>query len=111
MIPYVPDEGHIVHMDFSPQAGREMAGPHYAVVLSKQVFNVGTGLTMVVPITTKGKGSVFEIVVHAGRVKGYAVASGAKTIDYLERKMKYEAECPAHTLAQIREVVHAIVGG
>lgn len=111
MTQYVPDEGHIVWMDFSPQSGREMAGRHPAVVLSRHLFNVGTGTALVVPITSKGKGGTFEVVVHGGRIRGYALASEIRSVDYAMRKMEHAAECPAGALAKIREIVHAIVGG
>lgn len=40
---YTPGRGDIILIELSPQAGREMAGEHLAIVLSEQAFNVATG--------------------------------------------------------------------
>ena len=36
---YVPARGDIVRLEFDPASGREMKGPHYALVLSGKLFN------------------------------------------------------------------------
>jgi len=109
---YVPEAGDIVWMDFSPQAGKEMAGRHPAVVLSRQAYSVATGIALVVPITSKGKGGTFEVLVHgSGRIKGYALANEVKSVDYAPRNMEHAETCPAEALAKIREILVAIIGG
>jgi len=109
---YVPEAGDIVWMDFSPQAGREIAGRHPAVVLSRQAYSVATGSALVVPITSKGKGGTFEVAVHgSGRIKGYALANEVKSVDYATRNMEHAETCPADAMARIREIIVAIVGG
>jgi mRNA-degrading endonuclease toxin of MazEF toxin-antitoxin module len=90
---YVPELGHIVHMNWDPAVGHEMRGPHYALVVSATAFNHGTGLTVLCPITSKsGKVSAFEFEVSAGRVKGVAVLSELRTIDYQTRSVQYEGQ-------------------
>ena len=37
--PYCPDTGDIIWIDFDPQAGREMAGRHAALVVSPRKYN------------------------------------------------------------------------
>jgi hypothetical protein len=39
---YVPEFGHIVHVDWSPSVGHEMIDPHYGLVLSATLFNTAT---------------------------------------------------------------------
>jgi mRNA-degrading endonuclease toxin of MazEF toxin-antitoxin module len=41
---YVPLLGDVVHLDWSPTVGHEMAGPHYGVVMSADLFNQSTGM-------------------------------------------------------------------
>jgi len=50
---YVPEAGDIVWVDFSPQAGREPAGPRSAVVLSARSYNEKTNLMICFPMTTQ----------------------------------------------------------
>ena len=65
---YDPDRGDIVLIDLSPQAGTEMRGEHRAIVLSERDFSVATGWVVVCPITTKIKGSPFEVQIPRARV-------------------------------------------
>lgn len=65
----MPGAGDIYHVDFDPSAGREQAGPHFAVVVSDREYNAMTGLPFAAPVTTVG---------NASRLHGFAVnLSGA----------------------------------
>ncbi len=89
---YVPTRGDVVHLDWSPALGHEMKGPHYALVLSQNAYNIGTGLVVVSPITSKaGKLSAFEFEIRAGRVIGVVILSQFRTLDYQARSLQYEA--------------------
>lgn len=88
---YVPSRGDVVHLDWNPALGHEMKGLHYGLVLSQDAYNIGTGLVVVSPITSKvGKLSAFEFEVKAGRVNGVAVLSQFRTLDYQTRRIQYE---------------------
>src|SRR5438093_6505021 len=50
---YHPERGDVVHLNFSPSAGREFTGPHYGIVISPARFNRQTGLMICLPTTTK----------------------------------------------------------
>ena len=49
---YVPDAGHIVWVDFTPQSGHEQAGRRPALVLSSAAYNDHNGLC---PMTNQTK--------------------------------------------------------
>ncbi len=103
---YVPSRGDIVHLDWNPALGHEMKGPHYGLVLSQDAYNIGTGLVVVSPITSKvGKLSAFEFEVHAGRVNGVAVLSQFRTLDYQTRSIQYEGSI---SLEQIEEAARRV---
>ena len=79
---YVPSRGDVVHLNWAPSVGHEQSGPHYGLVLSQDAYNVGTGLVMVSPITSKsGKLSGFELPMRAGRVNGVVILSEIRTLD------------------------------
>ncbi|MCW8305845.1 type II toxin-antitoxin system PemK/MazF family toxin [Acidiphilium sp. PA] len=98
---YVPALGDIIHLDRSPTMGDEMRGPHYGVVLSATLFNQGTGMVMVVPITSKtGKLSGFELPITAGRVKGATILSHLRSLDYQSRSLQFEARLDEPTVTE-----------
>jgi mRNA-degrading endonuclease toxin of MazEF toxin-antitoxin module len=89
---YVPARGDVVHLT----VGHEMKGPHYGLVLSQDAFNIGTGVVVISPITSKaGKLSAFEFPVRAGRVDGVAILSLFRTLDYQARRVQYEGVIPS----------------
>jgi mRNA-degrading endonuclease toxin of MazEF toxin-antitoxin module len=100
---YVPELGHVVHMNWNPAIGHEMKGPHYALVVSATLFNQGTGLAVLRCVTSKvGKLSAFEFTISAGRVNGVAILSDLRSIDYQERSVQYEAATVAISEANRR---------
>ena len=52
---YFPKRGDFVHFDASPSAGQEMAGPHFALVMSPQSYCKKTGMAIVLIGTSKLK--------------------------------------------------------
>jgi mRNA interferase MazF len=88
---YTPRFGDVVHLNWDPVVGHEMAGPHYGLVISATDFNVGTGLVVLIPITSKaGKLSNFELDISVGSVRGVAIISGLRSVDYTTRDIQFE---------------------
>lgn len=107
---YTPDRGDVVWLDFTPHAGHEMAGRHPAVVLTPSAYSVATGLALVVPLTTKGKGGTFEVpVVGARKAKGVALANELRTIDYEARHAERFDTCPPAVLDRILRIALALL--
>ena len=50
-----PTRGEIYFLDFSPSKGREIKGPHPALVIQNDVGNRVSGLTIVAAITSNVK--------------------------------------------------------
>ncbi len=108
---YAPDRGDIILIEFSPQAGTEMAGEHRALVLSEQAFSVATGWVVVCPVTTKIKGSPFEVQLPRGlKAHGCVVASELRTMDYLVRRARFMEKAPRQVLQQVQAIACATVG-
>ena len=98
-------------VELSPQAGGEMAGPHRCLVLSEARFSVATGFALVCPITTKVKGSPFEVAIPRGlNAVGCVVASEIRTIDYLARNTRFMESAPAHLLEAVQAIACAVIG-
>lgn len=108
---YAPDRGDIVLVELSPQAGHEMAGPHRCIVLSEARFSVATGYAFVCPITTKIKGSPFEVPIPRGlKAVGCVVASEVRAIDYLARNARLMERAPATLIDAVQSIACAIIG-
>ncbi len=108
---YAPERGDIILLDLSPQAGTEMAGEHRAIVLSERDFSVATGWVVVCPITTKIKGSPFEVQIPRGlKAVGCVVASEVRTMDYLVRRTRFMEKAPLGLLQQVQAVACATLG-
>jgi len=78
-----PKRGEIYFLDFSPSKGREMKGPHPAVIVQNDVSNRVSGLTIVAAITSNLKvaelpvgvlitpeesGLSYKSVIHLGQI-------------------------------------------
>lgn len=107
---YVPARGDVIHLNWDPAIGHEMKGPHYGLVLSHDAFNVGTGLVVVTPVTSKvGKISAFEFPIRAGRVNGVAVLSLFRTLDYQARSLQYEGAISAELVEEAARRVKMVL--
>jgi mRNA interferase MazF len=108
---YAPARGDIVLLDLSAQTGTELAGEHRAIVLSEQIFSVATGWVVVCPITTKIKGSPFEVQIPRGlKAVGCVVASELRTMDYLARRARFMEKAPLGLLQQVQAIACATIG-
>ncbi len=54
---YFPRRGDFIHFNASPSAGKETAGPHFALVMSPLSYSKKTGMAIVLIGTSKVKSS------------------------------------------------------
>lgn len=111
MTAYNPGRGDIILIELSPQAGTEMRGSHRALVLSEQKFSLATGWVVVCPITTKVKGSPFEVPLPGAlKAVGCVVASEIRTLDYIARRAQFMERAPLDLLQQVQAIACATIG-
>ena len=106
---YVTEAGHIVWLQFDPQAGHERAGHRPALVLSPASYNGKTNLMLCCPMTTQIKGYPFEVVIAGDRVSA-ALADQVKSLDWVARKASRKGTVTPAELAEVRKKIHALVG-
>ena len=108
---YCPKRGDLIHLNFSPSAGHEMADRHYAIVLSPLEYNRKSGMAIVCAITSRVRGGPFEVQLPVGllppkkgvgEVQSIVAADAVRQVDYRER------ECSFVTSAT-REVVEEVL--
>ena len=109
MARYVPDEGDIVWLQFSPQAGHEQAGHRPAVVLSPASYNDKTSLMLCCPMTTQIKNYPFEVII-AGEAKSAVLSDQVKSVDWRARNAKRKGRISVQELSDIRKRAAALIG-
>lgn len=102
------EQGDIVYLDFDPQAGHEQKGRRPALVVSNDLFNRVSSLTMVCPVTHTDRGHPFHIRLD-GRTKtdGVILCDQARMLDLNSRRASFEEKAPADIVA---EAVDLIIG-
>ena len=99
---YIPGKGDIIRLNFDPTLGREQAGYRPALIVTERQFNQSTRLALVCPITSKVKGFNLEVLIPDGLITTGAILTfQVKTIDWLERQVKYVESLPAETMAEV----------
>jgi mRNA-degrading endonuclease toxin of MazEF toxin-antitoxin module len=107
---YTPERGDLVHVNLSPSAGRELTGPHYALILSSKVYNQAQGVAVCVAITSRIRGSPFEVLIPKGHlpakagvgdVESVILADALRQLDFRERSMQLVARCPQDILDEV----------
>lgn len=109
MTMYVPDEGDIVWLNFTPHSGHEQAGRRPAVVLSPKAYNQRAGLLVCVPITNQIKGYPFEVVLSGSGATGAALADQVKSLDWKSRQAERKGQATPGELAEIKGKIKALL--
>jgi mRNA interferase MazF len=107
---YVPERGHVVWLDFDPQAGHEQAGRRPALVLSPRKYNRPSGLALLCPITSRVKNYPYEVDVPDGLpVHGVVLADQIKNLAWRERRAAYLCELPLDVLEDVFEKLLTLI--
>ena len=107
---YVPERGHIIWIDFDPQAGHEQAGRRPALVLTPLKYNRKTSLVIACPITREIKGYAFEVLIPDGAaVKGVVLADQVKCLDWRARNASYVGEMPEIVIEDVFDMLGGLL--
>ena len=105
VIPYVPEAGDIVMMDFDPQAGHEQAKRRPALVLTDQRYNRASGLAVVCPLTSKRKPYPFALPVTVDQVEGAVLVDQLKSLDWAARKTEFHSRADPGLVSKVRQYI------
>jgi mRNA-degrading endonuclease toxin of MazEF toxin-antitoxin module len=105
---YFPRRGDFIHFNASPSAGQEMAGGHFALVMSPLSYNRKTGMAIVLIASSKMKhpshpryGNVKDI--PPGMIspthqnpsgEGVLFCDAVRQIDWRERNASHAGQAP-----------------
>lgn len=109
-MPYIPDRGDAIWLNFTPQAGHEQAGHRPALVLSPISYNRKAGLALLCPITSQVKGYPFEVqLTGTAEVHGVILADQVKSLDWRERDAEFIEEVPEAVIQETIAKVQALL--
>ncbi|HEV2292716.1 MAG TPA: type II toxin-antitoxin system PemK/MazF family toxin [Tepidisphaeraceae bacterium] len=115
---YHPKRGDVVHLNFSPSAGHEMADRHYALVLSPASYNRKSGMAIVCAVTSRVRGGPFEVMLTTGllpdkrgvgAVASVVVADSVRQVDYRERQAAFIVEAPREVVEEVLDKLLAVL--
>ena len=98
-MPYAPQQGDIIYMDFSPQTGHEQKGRRPALIVSNNSFFARTHMAIVCPITYTNNGYPLHILLdNRTKTTGVIECERCKSLDITARNACYEESLPADIL-------------
>ena len=101
-------QGTIIKLNFNPQAGHEQAGFRPAVVLSNNVFNAKTNLTIVCPITNTNNNFPLHIPLdNRTKTTGVILCEHIKALDLNNRKYQVIETLPSDILENVIDIVYS----
>jgi mRNA interferase MazF len=94
-MPYLPERGDAIWLNFNPQSGHEQAGHRPALVLSPAAYNRRVGLAIFCSITSQIKGYPFEVLIPDGLdVSGAVLSDQVKSLDWKARNAQFICKLP-----------------
>ena len=108
-IPYIPDRGDLVWVNFNPQRGHEQAHQRPAVVLSPKSYNIKSSLALMCPITAHAKGYPFEIALDAADIAGVILSDQVRSLDWRARRVTFIQRLKPETLIEVQERIVQLV--
>ena len=104
------EQGDIIYLDFDPQSGHEQRGRRPALVVSNDLFNRVSSLTMVCPITNTDRGHPFHVRLE-GRTKttGVVMCDQARMLDLDSRHASFEEKAPAAVTAEAVDLIMGFI--
>lgn len=101
-------QGDIIKVDLDPQAGHEQAGYRPAIVISNDVFNKKTNLTIVCPITNTNNRFPLHIPLdERTETTGVILCEHIKALDLNARGYRVVESIPDDILSKVIDVVFA----
>lgn len=105
MVTYVPESGDIVWMEFEPQQGKEIRKTRPALIISPEMYNRKTGLTLCVPITSQIKKHPFKVILSNSIISGAIVCDQIRSFDWNIRKARFITKVSVSTLESVRKKI------
>ena len=108
VVMYIPKQGDIVYLDFSPQSGHEQAGRRPGVVISNEQFFLKTKLAIVCRFTyTNNQFPLLIPLFSLNKTTGVILTEHIKCLDVISRNIQFAEKMPKDLLDKILVYVNA----
>jgi len=109
-MPYFPEQGDIVFMDFDPQVGFEQQGRRPALVVSSRIYNRHCKLAIVCPISNADKGHAFHIPLDNNtQTTGVVLCDQVRALDITARNAVYVEAAPDDIVYRATDMICSFV--
>ncbi len=110
MVKYIPKQGDIITIDFTPTKGSEQKGFRPAIVISNHDFNYYTKMIIVLPITSNIKSfPTHYILKNTRKIKGAVLCEHVRSFDFEAKNIKYIEDAADTDLKEIKELFNACI--
>ena len=105
-----PRRGDLIWLSFTPQSGREQAGRRPALVLSPEAYNSKTGLALICPVTSKGKGYPFEVPISTSAgIQGVVLADQLRSLDWRARRAEWIEQAQPKVVERVLKLLDTLL--
>lgn len=102
------EQGTIIKINFNPQSGHEQAGYRPAVVISNNIFNRRTRLSIVCPITNTDNHFPLHISLdNRTKTTGVILCEHVKALDLNSRTFQIVEQLPNDILQKVIDIVYS----
>jgi mRNA interferase MazF len=106
----IPAAGDIVWVDLNPVRGTEQGGVRPALIISSTNVHAFTMRSIICPITSNLDDWPTKVVLpHGMQTKGAVLADQLRSVDRSERGIRFIEKAPADLLANVREIIGALL--
>jgi mRNA interferase MazF len=104
------EQGDIIYLNFDPQAGHEQKGRRPALVVSNNLFNRTSSMTMVFPITHTDRNNPFHVRLDTRtQTDGVVMCDQARMLDLNSRGASFVEKAPADIVAESVDIISGLI--
>ena len=109
-MPYIPEPGDIISLEFDGQTGHEQRGRRPALVVSNHLFNRITNLALVCPITRTSRDFPLHVSLDERTMSaGVIMCEQVKSLDISARNAVFQEKVPKDILAEVVDIIIGFV--
>lgn len=109
-VKYIPKQGDICYVDFSPIKGHEQDGLRPAIIISNNDYIKLTNMVILCPITTNTK--IFPThynLLNTTKVKGSVLCEHIRSIDYNAHKLSFVERVNNDEFLEILDIINGLI--
>lgn len=107
---YIPKQGDIVYIDLSHTKGHEQKGFRPAIIISNNIFNKKTHMSIVCPIASNVKEYPTHYMLEDSiKIKGSVLCEHIRSIDYNDRNIKFIEKASENDLLSVIMLTNACI--